>query len=109
MATLRGALPPLRLIGLISDLVQHVRVSDCFTSLNDKTKKALLRFSNNCLTKCTALLHVKHDKAGKRISGYSTTAQENPRLQLRGPRGNVCRGLGEFAEWVCAPLSSRDA
>jgi hypothetical protein len=53
-----------------ADLVQHVHVEDCFTSLVAKVKIALLQFSANCISKYTAPLHVKHDGDGERISGY---------------------------------------
>jgi hypothetical protein len=53
-----------------ADLVQHVHVADCFKSLDAKAKRALLQFSGRVPSKYTALLHVKHDADGKRISGY---------------------------------------
>jgi hypothetical protein len=66
-------------------------VADCCTSPNDNAKEAaLLRFSKNCLTKYTALLHVKHDGAGKRISGYGT-------------RSVIVKREDAQVRWLCTP------
>jgi hypothetical protein len=81
-----------------ADLVrQHVQVADCFISLDAKAKKALLQFSVNCISKYTALLHVKHDADGKRISGYYGAGIYGYDSEVLE---KMCPGLGEFAETI---------
>jgi hypothetical protein len=88
-----------------ADLVQHVHVEDCFTSLITKVKIALLQFSANCISKYTTLLHVKHDGDGEGVSGYYGA-------QICGYNSEVleqmCPGLGEFAETIFYGFATMD-
>jgi hypothetical protein len=81
-----------------ADLVQHVHVADCFESLDDKAKIALLQLSVKCISKFKTLPHVKHDGDGKRISGYYYGAGIYGRD--REVLEKMCPGLGEFAETI---------
>jgi hypothetical protein len=88
-----------------ADLVQHVHVADCFKSLDAKAKISLLQFSVNCISKYTALLHVKHDADGKRISGYygaQICGYNSEELE------KMCAGLGEFAEKIFYGFGTMD-